>query len=463
VLRIALAAVACGFALVAAEAETADKTAPRSLAELHFSFAPVVKKVEPAVVNVYASRVETTARNPLFDDPVFRQFFGDQGRESRVAQSLGSGVIVDPSGLVVTNHHVIEGMTEVKVALSDRREFPAKIVLRDPRTDLAVLRIAANERFPVLEMGDSDAIEVGDIVLAIGNPFGVGQTVTQGIVSALARTQIGINDYGFFIQTDAAINPGNSGGALVDLDGKLIGVNSAIVSRSGGSVGIGFAIPVNMVRSVVAAAENGGVVRRPWLGAGLQNVTKDIADSLGLDRPAGALVVSVFPAGPAAEAGLKRGDVVTAVDGRGVDDAEGVGFRLGVKPLGGAATLTVLRDGKPLALPLKLAAAPETPPREAVRIRSRSPFEGALVMNVSPAVAEELSLDNVSEGVVVADVAEGSLAANFGVQKGDVVLEVNGVKIAATRDLDAVSGQRARYWDLTIARGGEVIRSRIGD
>jgi len=462
VLRITLAAVALGLALVAAAADTADKTVPRSAAELHFSFAPVVKKVQPAVVNVYASRVETMGHNPLFDDPIFRQFFGEQGRQSRVAQSLGSGVIVDPSGLVVTNHHVIEGMTEVKVALSDRREFPAKVVLRDPRADLAVLKIDANERFPALEMGDSDAIEVGDVVLAIGNPFGVGQTVTQGIVSALARTQIGINDYGFFIQTDAAINPGNSGGALVDLDGRLVGINSAIVSRSGGSVGIGFAIPVNMVKSVVTAAENGGAVRRPWLGAGLQNVTKDIADSLGLDRPAGALVVSVFPGGPAADAGLKRGDVVTAIDGRAVDDAEGVGFRLGVKPLGGAATLTVLRDGKPLALPLKLAAAPETPLRDAIRLKSRSPFEGALVMNVSPAVAEELSLDNVSEGVVVADVAEGSLAANFGLQKGDVVLAVNGVKIASTRDLDAVSGRAARYWDLTIARGGEVIRSRIG-
>ena len=461
-LRCALALALClGFA--AAEAQTVDKTLPPSPGEPRLSFAPVVKKARPAVVNVYASRVETMARNPLFDDPIFRQFFGQQGQQSRVAQSLGSGVIVDASGLVVTNHHVIEGMTDVRIALSDRREFAAKIVLRDPRTDLAVLRIESDERFPVLELGDSDAIEVGDIVLAIGNPFGVGQTVTQGIVSALARTQIGINDYGFFIQTDAAINPGNSGGALVDLDGRLVGVNSAIYSRSGGSIGIGFAIPVNMVRSVVAAAKNGGAtVRRPWLGASLQNVTKDIADSIGLERPAGALVVSVFEGGPAADAGLKRGDVVTAIDGRGVDDAEGVGFRLAVKPLGGAAALTVQRAGKTLVLPMKLAAAPETPPREAIRIKSRSPFQGALVMNVSPAVAEELSLDNVGEGVVVADVAEGSLAADCGVAKGDVVQEVNGAKIATTRDLEAASAQRARAWDLTISRGGEVIRSRIG-
>ena len=329
--RLVLAFAVSLAAVAAAPAETADKTAPQSAAELHLSFAPVVKKVRPAVVNVYASRVERQARNPLFDDPIFRQFFGDQGEESRVAQSLGSGVIVDASGLIVTNHHVIEGMTDVKVALSDRREFPAKIVLRDPHSDLAVLKIELQERFPVLELGDSDAIEVGDIVLAVGDPFGVGQTVTQGIVSALARTQIGINDYGFFIQTDAAINPGNSGGALVDLDGRLIGVNSAIVSRSGGSVGIGFAIPVNMVKSVIYAAEHGGVVRRPWLGASLQDVTKDIANSIGLERPAGALIASVAPEGPADQGGLKRGDVVTAIDGQGVDDAGGVGFRLGVQ------------------------------------------------------------------------------------------------------------------------------------
>ncbi len=255
-IRFALV-LALSLGCVCAQAQTLEKAVPQSPAELHPSFAPVVKKVRPAVVNVYASRVETMPRNPLLDDPIFRQFFGQQGQESRVAQSLGSGVIVDAGGLVVTNHHVIEGMTDVKVALSDHREFEAKIVLRDPRTDLAVLQIQSQERFPVLELGDSDAIEVGDIVLAIGNPFGVGQTVTQGIVSALARTQIGINDYGFFIQTDAAINPGNSGGALVDLDGRLIGVNSAIYSRSGGSMGIGFAIPVNMVKSVVAAAMHG--------------------------------------------------------------------------------------------------------------------------------------------------------------------------------------------------------------
>ena len=465
-LRLVLALAAL-LGMAAAEAQPLEKVVPQDPTQVRLSFAPVVKKARPAVVNVYASRVETMPRNPLFDDPIFRQFFGGQGRDSRTAQSLGSGVIVDASGLVVTNHHVIEGMTEVKVALSDRREFEAEIVLRDPRTDLAVLKIKSDERFPVLELGDSDAIEVGDFVIAIGNPFGVGQTVTQGIVSALARTQIGINDYGFFIQTDAAINPGNSGGALVDLSGRLVGINSAIYSRSGGSMGIGFAIPVNMVKSVVAAARRGGAtVKRPWLGANLQDVSKDIADSIGLERPAGALVVSVAPGSPAFEAGLKRGDVIAKIDGQGIDDAQSVEFRLGVKPLGGAAALEVLRNGRSLALPLKLAAAPETPPREALRIKSRSPFQGTEVMNLSPAVVEELSLqadsEKLVEGVVVADVAPDSLAGSIGVQKGDVVVEVNGAPIKTTHDLEQATAQRARSWDLTISRGGQLIRSRIG-
>ncbi len=267
--KLALACLGLALASAPALAEP-PRTAPQSKAEVSLSFAPVVKKAAPAVVNVYAERIEKQQRNPIYDDPIFQRFFGG-GRQpgGATAQSLGSGVIVDRSGLIVTNHHVIKGMTDVKVVLADHREFPAEIILRDPRSDLAILRIKSPEKdFPVLEMGDSDALEVGDLALAIGDPFGVGQTVTQGIISALARTQIGISDYGFFIQTDAAINPGNSGGALIDMHGRLIGINSAIFSQSGGSVGIGFAIPVNMVKSVVAAARSGGKeVRRPWLGA----------------------------------------------------------------------------------------------------------------------------------------------------------------------------------------------------
>ena len=249
-------------------------------------------------------------------DPFFRQFFGVVPRQ-QVERSLGSGVIVDPSGLIVTNYHVIEGASEVKVALSDKREFAADIVLKDQRSDLAVLRIkGAKERFPTLQFANSDDLQVGDVVLAIGDPFGVGQTVTHGIVSAVARTDVGISDYQFFIQTDAAINPGNSGGPLVDMNGRMVGLNSAIYSRSGGSQGIGFAIPANMVRVVVASAEGGsGAVKRPWLGAKLQEVTPDIADSLGLQRPSGALVASVVADSPAARAGIKTGDVIVSVDG----------------------------------------------------------------------------------------------------------------------------------------------------
>ena len=442
----------------------AQRVVPRERGEVMLSYAPVVKRVAPAVVNVYASRVEQRPNNPLFDDPIFRQFFGGGGQpRGRVAQSLGSGVIVDASGLVVTNHHVIEGMTDVKVSLADKREFEAEIVLRDQRTDLAVLRIKGGSNFPVLELGDSDALEVGDFTLAVGNPFGVGQTVTQGIVSALARTQVGISDFGFFIQTDAAINPGNSGGALVDLNARLVGINSAIYSRSGGSMGIGFAIPVNMVKVVIATAKSGGKsVKRPWLGATLQSVSHEIAESLGLERSTGALVAEIVERSPAAEAGLKRGDIITSVDGQAVDDPEALGYRLATKPLGGVASLGVQRGGKSVIAPLKLQSAPETPPRETIKLTGNSPFAGATVMNLSPAVQEELGGSVGREGVVVADVEESSIAANVGIQKGDVVLAVNDAKIARTGDLKQATQTRQRLWKLTINRGGQVITSVFG-
>ena len=461
-MRIAVAAILLALA-TPVWAETPTRAVPQDLGQVQLSLAPVVKKAQPAVVNVYASRVEQRPRNPLFDDPFFRQFFGDQGENSRTAQSLGSGVLVDPSGLIVTNEHVIEGMTEVKVALADKREFAAQIVLRDKRTDLAILRIKGDEKFPTLELGDSDAIEVGDFVVAIGNPFGVGQTVTQGIISARARSQAGIGDFNFFLQTDAAINPGNSGGALVDMAGRLVGINSAIYSRSGGSMGIGFAIPVNMVKSVVAAARGGGQsVKRPWLGASLQSVTPDIAESMGLDRPAGALVVGVSANSPAAAAGVRSGDLIVSLDGQPIDDPTGFGFRLATKPLGGQAQLGVARAGKTLTLALSLSPPPEIPARETVRISSQSPFAGAEVMNLSPAVMEELALKDPNEGVVVADVTDGSIAAEIGLRKGDVLVEVNGKKIATTRDVARVAGEHPRYWDLTILRDGQVIRSQIG-
>src|SRR5207249_1436872 len=297
---------------LAAQEHGGARRVPSSPTELRLSYAPVVQRAAPAVVNVYAAKT-VAVRNPLFDDPIFRRFFGvpgaPGGQGDPVQRSLGSGVLVDPAGLIVTNNHVIEGADQVKVSLADKREFEADMVLKDSRSDLAVLRIRAqNERFPALELADSDALEVGDVVLAIGNPFAVGQTVTHGIVSAVARTQVGITDYQFFIQTDAAINPGNSGGALIDLKGNLIGINTAIFSRSGGSIGIGFAIPANMVKTVVQSAETGGRIQRPWIGAETQDVTAEIADSLGFARPEGALIAGLHPNSPLAVAGLKRGD-----------------------------------------------------------------------------------------------------------------------------------------------------------
>jgi Do/DeqQ family serine protease len=351
---------------------------------------------------------------------------------------------------------VVEGADAVRIALADKREFDAEVLLRDQRSDLAVLRIKdGREKFPVVELGDSDAIEVGDIVLAIGNPFGVGQTVTQGIVSAAARTQVGISDYQFFIQTDAAINPGNSGGALVDLAGRVVGINTAIYSRSGGSLGIGFAIPANMVRVVVESARGGSAaVRRPWFGAKLQPVTPEIAQSLNLKRPAGAIVTSVSPSSPAARAGLRPGDVIGAIDGQPVDDPNAFDYRFATKPLGGKAALTIEREGRASTVSVPLETAPDRP-REELVIRSRSPFAGAKVANLSPALAEELRLDESAEGVVIVEVAGGSTAASLGFRPGDVVVSVNGTRIARTQDLDRATSETGRQWTITILRGGQ--------
>jgi Do/DeqQ family serine protease len=466
-IRLLSLAAACLFGSVALPALAEPvRQLPTSKAEEVLSFAPVVRKAAPAVVNVYASRTDAQPQNPLFSDPVFRHFFGD-GNAARpggsTAKSLGSGVLVDPSGLIVTNYHVIDGMTDVKVALSDSRELDADIVLRDQRTDLAVLKLKGGGTFPTMELGDSDALEVGDIALAIGDPFGVGQTVTQGIISALARTNVGTSDYGFFIQTDAAINPGNSGGALVDMQARLVGINSAIFSQTGGSVGIGFAIPVNMVKIVVAAAKSGNKqVRRPWLGASLQGVTADIAESLGMSRPSGVLITELNDKGPAAEAGVKRGDVITAIDDKPVDNPEGFGFRLATKPLGGAAQLTLRRDGKVVQTSLKLKPAPAIPAREPIKLTGNNPFAGITAVNLSPAVAEELSIEDNKEGVVILDVAPDSTAAAVNFKKGDVLLSVNEKPIANTKDLQDATGGRHYYWKLTIGRGGEVVTTVLG-
>ena len=444
------------LATLASAAPAQDRRLPSSAAELQLSFAPVVKRVAPAVVNVYAARVVEN-RNPFMNDPLFRQFFGAVPRE-QVLRSLGSGVIIDPAGLVVTNYHVIEGASEVKVALADKREFDAEVALKDEHSDLAVLQLkAASERFPVLDFTNSDELQVGDVVLAIGDPFGVGQTVTHGIVSALARTQVGISDYRFFIQTDAAINPGNSGGALVDLSGRLVGINSAIYSRSGGSQGIGFAIPSNMVRVVVASAKGGNAaVKRPWLGAKLQDVTPEIAESLGLKRPSGALVASAAADGPAAKAGIKTGDLIVSIDGTAIDDANAFDYRFATTPLGGTAEIGVVRHGKEMAFKVALQTAPDEP-REQIEIQARSPFLGTTVANLSPALADDLRLDTQTRGVVIVAVADGSEAQSLGFQKGDIVVSVNNQKIERSNDLDRVARTGGRQWRITINRGGQQI------
>jgi Do/DeqQ family serine protease len=463
-LRIAVAIFLFFLGFVGAVSSTSaqERRVPTSPAEVKLSYAPIVQRVQPAVVNVYAAKTIQN-RNPLLDDPLFRRFFGGGQQPEQMQRSLGSGVMVDSSGLVVTNNHVIEGADQVKVSLADKREFEAEIVLKDSRTDLAVLRLKdTKEKFPTLDFANSDELLVGDVVLAIGNPFGVGQTVTHGIISALARTQVGITDYQFFIQTDAAINPGNSGGALVDMTGKLVGVNTAIFSRSGGSQGIGFAIPANMVKVVVASAKSGGkAVKRPWLGARLQAVTPEIAETLGLKTPSGALVANVTPNGPASKAGLKLSDLVVAVDGQPVEDPNAFDYRFATRPLGGTAQIEVQRAGKPVKLTIALETAPDTG-RDEITISARSPFQGAKVANISPAVADELRLDSTVEGVVVIDLAESGTAANVGFQKGDIILAVNNTKIATTKDLDKATRESARLWRIVVMRGGQQINVTLG-
>ncbi len=460
---------AAAFALLAvfllgpAAAQETQRQVPTSRDEVMLSFAPVVAKAAPAVVNIYTKKV-VRRRGPrsLFDDPMFRRFFGEgfefgMPRE-RVENALGSGVIVRPDGLVVTNQHVIDGADEITVVLNDRRELPAELILEDESTDLAILRAETGGRdLPFLEFRDSEAVEVGDIVLAIGNPFGVGQTVTSGIVSALARTAAGKTDFSFFIQTDASINPGNSGGALVTLDGRVVGINTAIYSRSGGSIGIGFAIPSNMVRTVVASAESGRV-ERPWLGFIGQTVGSDLAEGFGLDRPGGVSVTNLYPDGPAVRAGLKRGDVVLTVDGRPVGDLRALNYRVATRPLGGSVTLEVWRGRETETLTMALERPPETPPREVTPVVGRTPLAGATLASLSPALAEELELPGQWQGLVVTEIARPSPAMRFGFRRGDIILAINGRDMRRIADMQAVQRAQPQRWLLVVKRDGRVSR-----
>jgi serine protease Do len=460
--RTLLAIAALGALLsaqFAASLEAAETRVPQNKAEIDFSFAPLVKRAAPAVVNVNTRRTVRTSPSPLLNDPFFRRFFGDQlPSQERQQSALGSGVIVDEKGIIVTNNHVIRGADEITVVLNDRREFEATVLRADERTDLAVLKIdSGSERLPALQLRDSDDLDVGDLVLAIGNPFGVGQTVTSGIVSAVARTTVGIADFRFFIQTDAAINPGNSGGALVAMDGRLVGINTAIFSRDGGgSIGIGFAIPSNMVRTVIAGVTSGAKLVRPWFGATGTTVTADIAASLSMPRPLGVILEDVYAGSPAENAGLRRGDVVTHVDGREISDVQALRFRIATQTVGGTARMTVWRDGKDRVIPVSLMAPPEVPPRDSTLLRGNQPLAGATVANLSPALADELGLEITPRGVIILETRRGSPVQQLRLAPGDMIQKINDSEIRTVDDLKRLVAAPKLPWRMHVRRGERV-------
>ncbi len=454
----ALALAACGNANSTKAqdgvfAEPTNRTPPTDVSTMKQSFSPVVREAAPAVVNISARSVQRVQA-----DPFFQMFGGGMPRE-RVAESAGSGVIVRSDGIVVTNNHVIEGAQQIRVVLNDRREFPAEVILADERSDIAVLRLTGvTEQLPVLAIDDREEQQVGDLVLAIGNPFGVGQTVTNGIISALNRTETGISDSGSFIQTDAAINPGNSGGPLVDMDGDVIGINTAIFSRSGSSSGVGFAVPASMVRRVVDSALGGATaVVRPWLGVKGDSVTADIARSLGLARPQGLIVTDVYANGPGARAGLREGDVITAIDGAEINDQGGLNFRIGTKSPNDSVAVTVLREGQSRTLNARVQTLPGDAKGNGQTIE-QGPFAGAQVAALNPALADRLGGDPFASGAIVTDVARNSYAyrAN-GFLPGDVVTRIDGRPV---RDLSAIR-EATRGSEVSLLRQGRVMSGRV--
>ncbi len=457
-LAAALALSACGNPdqTQAQDGGLAEPTrrAPETQGDLQASFAPVVQVSAPAVVNISA---QTLVRER---DPFFEMFGRGQARQ-RVAQSVGSGVIVRADGIVVTNNHVIDGARQILVTLNDRREYPAEIILQDPRSDLAVLRLdTGGDRLPTMAIDDSSALHVGDLVLAIGNPFGIGQTVTSGIVSALDRSDgSGATS---FIQTDAAINQGNSGGALVDMDGDLIGINSMILSPSGASAGVGFAVPSSMVRRVVDSAVGGDtVVARAWLGASTTAVTASDAARLRMDRPRGVLVNSVYRGGPAADAGIREGDVITAVGGQAIEDVSALNFRIGTIRPGEQVELTLLRDGAERTVRARVETPPGDPSPQTVTIGGRNPFTGAVVADLSPAFADLIGADPMSSGVILMGVSGRSYAAAAGFRRGDIVRTLNGQQIGSTAQLQQALNGTERGWDVVIVRNGQEVRGRF--
>lgn len=441
----------------------AQEVIPQSKADIQLSFSPLVKKVAPSVVNIYTKKLVTQqAINPLMADPFFRQFFGGGAGvpQQRLESSLGSGVIVDAGGLVVTNAHVVKDAQEVTIMLTDGREFPAEIKLTDPASDIALLRVdTKGEALPFSALQPSDTLEVGDLVLAIGNPFGVGQTVTSGIVSALARSSLNINDFNFFIQTDAAINPGNSGGPLISMKGGIVGINSAIFSASGGSLGIGFAIPSEMVATIIAAEKSGqlvdGKIVRPWVGVAVQNLTSDIATTLGLKSPNGALVTKLHAESPALKAGLKVGDRITSVNDRNVHDASELRFRFAMVPIGGSVKIGYERKGVKGGVDVEAISPPDAPARKAIKIKGRNPLQGATLSMINPAVEVELGLKDEDEGVVVMKIEQNSIAARV-VGIGDIIVAINKQPVRATEEVQETLDRATKLgWALTIRSKGQ--------
>ena len=421
---------------------------PESRTQINLSFSPVVKKVAPAVVNIYAKRIvqDRVGASPFFEDPFFQRFFGHNNpfgglTRRRIEQSLGSGVIIEPDGLVITNAHVIKGAEDITIMLRDGRQFGGEIVLVDEPTDLAVIKIDEDvENLPHVDLKPSDTLEIGDLVVAIGNPFGVGQTVTSGIVSALARSSLNINDFNFFIQTDAAINPGNSGGPLVAMDGGVIGINTAIYSKSGGSLGIGFAVPSEIVGGVISAYKAGktsqGGIIRPWLGVTAQPLTADLAKSLGLKSALGALISELHPASPFLKSGIKAGDVIISVNGNKIRSPAELKFRMTLVPIGQSAELVYSRQGDKQKAKVKTIAPPDKPPRNQKLLKGNHPFSGASVANLNPALVTELGIKNLNaSGVVVLSVATSSSADRYGLERGLIVNRINDDVVLSVKDM----------------------------
>lgn len=460
VLLIALVVVLVSPLYGAASAQNFwEKVVPQSQAQVELSYAPLVKDVSPAVVNIYTKK--TVQRQVSMRELMFGRRMGGAPNQ-QVQNSLGSGVIVGEDGVVVTNNHVIEGADEVVVVLADRREYPADLILADDRTDLAVLRIdTEGSALPTLDYASTIGVETGDLVLAVGNPFGVGQTVTTGIISATARTDVGVSDYAFFLQTDAAVNPGNSGGALVNTRGELVGINTAIFSRSGGSNGIGFAIPSEMVKRVVDAAVNEGTIVRPWLGLKGQSVSFDIAKAQGLERPVGVIITEVYDDGPADRSDLRRGDLILSIDGREVFDERGLKFLAATKSPGQDVELNVLRGGTETPVNVSLQAPPGTSEAERVLLEGRHPFAGVEVVELSPRLAEEIGYaDSFASGVLVTRMTRSAYRMRI-LQPRDVILSVDGLPIKTMDDLNDALDRGPGRWEFEVERNGRVLNGAV--